>query len=436
MKKLTIEYIPVSQAKPHSKNPRKHSKKQVEQIAASIRQFGFTAPILVNAEYQIIAGHGRVLAAQQLGMENIPVVMLENLTAAQVQAYMIADNRLTENSQWDEPLLAQHFLELSKLDLDFHLEITGFETTEIDLMLEGLEAVQAGEEPLPEPSGPAICKPGDIWQLGNHRIYCGNSLEDASYAALLGGDKAGMVFTDPPYNVPVDRHICGLGKVKHREFAMATGEMTPEAFTDFLKRACGLLATYSVDGSLHFICMDWRHMAEMMAAGAQYAEMKNLCVWVKDNGGMGSLYRSQHELVFVFKNGTAPHRNNVELGKNGRYRTNVWEYSGANSFSRQHSEEGDTLALHPTVKPVALIADAILDCTRRNDIVLDAFLGSGSTLIAAEKTGRRCYGIELDPLYVDTAIRRWQAWTGKEATHIASGMGFNALAVEMEACHA
>jgi DNA modification methylase len=195
-------------------------------------------------------------------------------------------------------------------------------------------------------------------------------------------------------------------------------------------------AALSLAGSLHYLCMDWRHMAEILTAGNQcYTELKNLCVWVKDNGGMGSMYRSRHELVFVFKHGKASHINNVELGKNGRYRTNVWEYAGGNSFSRLHGEEGDTLAMHPTVKPVQMVADAILDCTRRGDIVLDAFLGSGSTLIAAEKTSRRCYGIEIDPRYVDTVIRRWQQWTGGAATHAVSGKTFNEITAKMEACH-
>ena len=277
---------------------------------------------------------------------------------------------------------------------------------------------------------------GDLWLLGDHRILCGNSLEGGSYQTLMDGQKARMIFSDPPYNVPVNGHVSGLGKHKHAEFAMASGEMSSDDFvafhTDYMTRLC----EHSLAGSLHNICMDWRHMAEVLAAGNQcYTELKNLCVWVKDNGGMGSMYRSRHELVFIFKHGKASHINNVELGKNGRYRTNVWEYAGGNSFSRLHDEEGDTLAMHPTVKPVQMVVDAILDCTRRRDIVLDAFLGSGSTMIAAEKTGRRCYGIEIDPRYIDTAIKRWQQWTGGTATHAASGKTFDEITAEMEACH-
>jgi DNA modification methylase len=245
-----------------------------------------------------------------------------------------------------------------------------------------------------------------------------------------------MVFIDPPYNVPIDGHASGLGAVHHRSFPMASGEMDRVEFTAFLVKAFQNLAAFSVDGSLHYLCMDWRHVEELMAAGRDvYGELKNLCVWVKDNAGMGSLYRSQHELVFVFKHGRQGHRNNVQLGQFGRNRSNVWHYPGANSFARC-GEEGNLLALHPTVKPVAMVADAILDCSARDDIVLDAFLGSGTTVIAAERTGRRCYGLELDAGYIDTIIRRWQALTGGSARHAVSGRIFDDLAREAEAANA
>ena len=278
---------------------------------------------------------------------------------------------------------------------------------------------------MPAASGPAVTQPGDVWQLGPHRIVCGNALDETTYAGLLGDEKAALVFTDPPYNVPVDGHVSGNGAVRHREFAMATGEMSEAEFTQFLRNTCGLLAAHSAPGSIHYVCMDWRHVGELTAAGkGAYAELVNICVWVKHNGGMGSLYRSQHEFVFVFKAAGGSHVNNVQLGKFGRTRTNVWSYRGINNFGGG-SGEGNLLAMHPTVKPVALVADAILDCSRRGDRVLDAFLGSGSTLIACERTGRACRGIELDPLYVDTAIRRWQRYTGREAVH-ANGTTFNA----------
>jgi DNA modification methylase len=236
--------------------------------------------------------------------------------------------------------------------------------------------------------------------------------------------KADAVFVDPPYNVAIDGHVSGNGSIHHREFEMASGEMTEKEFVNFLSASFGFLVQHSKPGSVHFACMDWRHAREILAAGNHaYDSLLNLCVWAKDKGGMGSFYRSQHELVFVFRNGKASHRNNLQLGKFGRNRTNVWQYPGVNTLSRR-GEEGNLLALHPTVKPVSLVADALLDCTRLGGLVLDSFLGSGSTLIAAERTRRICCGIELDPLYVDTAIRRWQRYTGGAAIHAESGKQF------------
>ena len=312
---------------------------------------------------------------------------------------------------------------------------------EIDLRIASLEEPpERDDDPadvVPEvPAGPPLSKNGDLWVLGRHRVLCGSALETPAFAALMGEERAAMVFTDPPYNVPIDGHASGLGAIHHRPFPMASGEMDRTEFTAFLGEAFRNLAAFSVDGSMHFVCMDWRHVEELLAAGrAVYGELKNLCVWVKDNAGMGSLYRSQHELVFVFKHGRNGHRNNVQLGRFGRNRSNVWRYPGANSFARC-GEEGNLLALHPTVKPVAMVADAILDCSARGDIVLDAFLGSGTTLIAAERTGRRCYGLELDPAYVDTIVRRWQKLTGGSARHAASGRSFDDLAREAEAANA
>jgi DNA modification methylase len=308
---------------------------------------------------------------------------------------------------------------------------------EIDLRIASLEdEAEPGDDPadiLPElPARPPISKCGDLWHLGRHRVLCGNALDRADFAALMGEERAVSVFTDPPYNVPIDGHASGLGAIHHRPFPMASGEMDKPAFTAFLAQACQNLAEFSTNGSIHFICMDWRHLYELLTAGQDvYDELKNLCVWVKDNGGMGSLYRSRHELVLVFKHGDNGHRNNVQLGQFGRNRSNVWHYPGANSFAR-FGEEGNLLALHPTVKPVAMVADAILDCSARGDIVLDTFLGSGTTVIAAERTGRRCYGMELDPVYVDTAIGRWQALTGESALHAASARSFADLAREAE----
>jgi DNA modification methylase len=411
---LAIAYRPIDQLKLDPTNPRRHSKKQVRQIANSIQDFGFNVPILTDRYGTVIAGHGRLLAAKLLGMTEVPTLGLDHLTPAQIRAFMIADNRLTEISTWDDRLLAEQLKELSLLGLDFNIESTGFEMGEIDLRIASLDdPLDPDDDPadlLPEaPAGPSVSKIGDLWRLGRHRVLCGNALESEAFATLVGDERAAMVFTDPPYNVPIEGHASGLGAIHHRPFPMASGEMDGPQFTGFLRAAFRNLAEFSDGGSLHYVCMDWRHVDEVMAAGREvYAELKNLCVWVKDNAGMGSLYRSQHEFVFVFKHGRSGHRNNVQLGGFGRNRSNVWRYPGINSFARSGAE-GNILALHPTVKPVALVADAILDCSARGDIVLDAFLGSGTTVIAAERTGRRCYGLELDPAYVDTILRRWQA---------------------------
>ena len=437
-KPLKIIYRSIEELTPDPANPRRHSKKQIRQIAASIEEFGFVVPILIDRNRRIIGGHGRALAGCAVGMTEVPTVCLDHLTPAQLRAFAIADNKLTENATWDDRLLAEQLRDLSLLGLDFSLEVTGFEMGEIDLRIASLEESPApGDDPadvLPEVSvGPWVSQLGDLWFLGHHRLVCGSALDAGAFAVLMGEERAAAIFTDPPYNVQIDGHASGLGAVHHRPFPMASGEMNKAEFTAFLARALCNLVAYSTAGSLHYICMDWRHLDELLAAGGEaYGELKNLCVWVKHNSGMGSLYRSQHELIFVFKQRAAAHRNNIQLGQFGRNRSNVWHYPGANSFGRC-GEEGNALALHPTVKPIALVADAILDCTERGGIVLDTFLGSGTTLIAAERTGRRCCGMELDPGYVDTTIRRWQALTGGSARHAASGSSFDDLAREAEA---
>jgi DNA modification methylase len=352
----------------------------------------------------------------------------------------IADNRLAEISVWDDRILAEQLKELSAVDLGFSVEITGFDIGEIDIRIESLDGEAGGkddsaDEIPPSTSKPPVSRVGDLWLLGPHRVYCGSALDPAAYASLMDGKLAAMVFTDPPYNVRIDGHASGLGAVQHRDFVMASGEMDEAEFKAFLTSSCALLAQNSIDGAIHFVCMDWRHIHELMAAGREvYSEFKNLCIWVKSNGGMGSLYRSRHELVFVFKKGDGTHRNNVQLGRFGRNRTNVWEYPGANSLGRG-TEEGNLLALHPTVKPVAMVADAILDCSAPGDVVLDGFLGSGTTVIAAERARRRCYGLELDPGYVDTIIRRWQAFSGEGARHAETGRSFDDLESEKATSH-
>jgi DNA modification methylase len=425
---MKVTYRKTGALEPRATNPRTHTKKQIFQIADSIERFGFTNPILIDESDTIIAGHGRVDAAKLLGMEMVPTIRLEDLTEAEIRAYVIADNKLAENAGWDRELLAIELQGLTELDIDIDVTITGFEMPEIDILIGEIDADEEDDpaDDVPEvDGGPPITRPGDIWCIGKHRLICGDATDPATYARLFDGAKAQMVFTDPPYNVPIVGHVSGLGKVKHREFAMAAGEMTKDQFTAFLAAAFRNLAGNSADGAIHFICMDWRHIGEVIAAGRDaYSELKNLCVWAKTNGGMGSLYRSQHELVFVFKAGTGKHINNVELGKHGRYRTNVWSYPGINSFGKDRDAE---LALHPTVKPVKLVADAIFDCSMRGGIILDAFAGSGTTLVAAEQTGRHGYGIEIDPRYCDVIVKRLAAAAKVEAIHVKTGETFSEI---------
>lgn len=427
-RKLAVIYRSIDSLILDARNPRLHKPRQIKQIAKSIQTFGFNVPVLIDESLHIVAGHGRVLASKQLGIKEIPTISLSHLTEEQKRAFMIADNRLTEISIWDDQILSEQLKELTEVDLNFDIEVIGFDMGEIDLRIQNLsndELAEEAEEVIPS-SGPPISQLGDVWILGPHRLICGNALESQTYHALMQGDQASMIFTDPPYNVKIDGNVSGLGSNRHREFAMASGEMTEAEFIGFLKTSMELMVANSAKPSVHYLCMDWRHIGEMLSAATLYSELLNVCVWTKDNAGMGSFYRSQHEFIFLFKNGNGSHRNNVQLGKNGRNRSNVWSYPGLNSFAR-YAEEGNLLDLHPTVKPIRLVADAILDASRRNDIVLDPFMGSGTTLLAAERTGRRCYGIEIDPLYVDTIIRRWQMYTGSDAVQASSSKTFNSL---------
>lgn len=423
---LAVSYISPEEVKPYQNNPKKHSEKQITQIINSIKEFKFNNPILIDENNVLIAGHGRLLASKHLQIKGIPAIRLTHLTESQKKAYRIADNKLTENGAWDTDLLKIEFEEIQKLNLDLNLDITGFDNQEIDLLFNPPPPADNKLNKIPYiPEKEIVSKAGDIWQLGSHRIICGDALERITFERLLQDKHAAMVFTDPPYNVKINGHVCGNGAIKHKEFAMASGEMGTNEFTEFLSANFKLLKEFSKNGSLHLICMDWRHVEEISRAGHVYDEFKNICVWNKTNAGMGSLYRSKHEFIFVYKNGEQKHINNIELGSKGRYRTNVWDYAGVNTFKNTN-----LLKLHPTVKPVELIWDAILDVSKRGDIVLDSFLGSGSTLIACEKAHRLCYGIELEPLYIDTTIRRWQELTGKEAIRESDKKSYKKILAE------
>ncbi|MBZ9727197.1 site-specific DNA-methyltransferase [Mesorhizobium sp. CO1-1-11] len=428
MNSPSIEMQPVAALRPYTGNARTHSKKQIRQIAESISRFGFTNPILVSDAGEIIAGHGRVMAAKELGIVAVPTLRLSHLSAEERRAYIVADNKLALNAGWDTEFLA---IELQALiDIDFDVKLTGFSLAEIDLTLDHARNASAAANDvadlIPElPSAP-VSRQGDVWLLGRHRLHCGDARSSDNVARLMSGETADLIFTDPPYNVAIDGNVGGLGSVRHREFAFASGEMSNAEFTEFLTVTLSNASRVSKDGAIAFVCMDWRHMRELLDAGqAAFTELKNLCVWNKSNGGMGSFYRSKHELVFVFKIGIAPHTNSFGLGDTGRYRTNVWDYAGISSLGANRMDE---LAMHPTVKPFALVADAIKDCSRRNEIVLDLFGGSGSTLIAAESCGRQARLIEYDPAYCDTIIARWQNYTGKRALTGDNGADFDTAA--------
>ena len=429
----TIETLPISSLAPWKTNARTHSKKQVRQIADSIQEFGFTNPVLIDDENTILAGHGRAAGAKLLGMKEVPCVRLSHMSEAQKRAYVLADNKLALNAGWDEDLLAQELGALMELgDLDFDVGVTGFSIAEVDGLIDAVVPEEDGnpvDDAICDGSDiPRRCQPGDLWQLGPHRLLCADALDEQNAAILMNGEQARMVFTDPPYNVKIDGHVGGSGKIKHREFAMASGEMSTDQFTAFLRSAFENMVAHSVDGAIHFVCMDWRHMREMIAASdGVYSELKNLITWVKDNGGMGTFYRSRHELIFAFKKGSAPHTNTFELGQNGRYRTNVWQYRGVNTLKTGRMDE---LALHPTVKPVQMIVDAIKDVSGRGEIVLDVFGGSGSTMLAAHKTGRRAYLMELDPIYSDRIIHRWETYAKDGAELIACGVNYTDMVLE------
>ncbi len=427
---LKIVARSLSELTSNPRNARIHSRRQIRQIADSIATFGFNNPVLVDENNLIIAGHGRVAAAKLLGLTEVPTICLAHMSEAETRAYVIADNRLAEKAGWDQEILAIEFQTLFEMAPELDLTITGFEIAEIDLIVgdqdTGAEPDALDEVALPHADTLVVTRPGDLWELGCHRVLCADATQTDSYICLLQGERAQMVFADPPYNVPIGGHVSGLGAAQHSEFPMAVGEMSEDEFTGFLTTIFECIRTHSARGAIAFVCMDWRHVSELLAAGrTTKLTLKNLCVWVKTNAGMGTFYRSQHELIAVFKVGEGPHINSFELGQHGRRRTNVWTYPGFNTFGPGRDA---ALAMHPTVKPVALVADAIKDCSKRNGLILDPFLGSGTTVLAAEIAGRRAAGLELDPRYVDCALRRWQQRTGNDAILAATGETFGTVA--------
>jgi DNA modification methylase len=419
---LNSTLVPTASCKPLGRETHKHPHQQVRKLVASLERFGFVLPILRDPEGRVVAGWGLVLAARQLGLPEVPAVRVTDLSEVELRALRLALNRISEDSAWDQEALTVEFSELLELAPDMSLEISGFEMGEIDRLLDDSGVDQEDELPPLDTAATPMTRPGDLWAVGEHLLFCGDAMDPDSYIRLLGTDKADMMFADPPYNVPVDGHVSGLGAVKHANFAMASGELSFAEFVALLETSLGHAARCSIDGAIHFVCMDWRHTKEIITAGEKvYDELKNLCVWNKSNAGMGSLYRSKHEFIFVFKVGKGAHINNVALGRYGRHRTNVWDYVSQNALNGTSKSK---LALHPTVKPVAMVADAIRDCSNRGSVILDPFGGAGTTLIAAERTGRRARLIELNPRFVDITVERWERLSGGSARHADNGRPF------------
>ncbi len=430
---LQIIYRRLADLKLDPNNPRVHSERQIRQIAESIRSFGFNVPVLVDSQCRVTAGHGRLQACRLVGIEEVPTIMLENLTEAQARAFMIADNRLTENATWDRRLLAEQFKSLAEVELDFSLEVTGFKMGEIDVMIEGLSPASEGEQDpadeLPEPTtNVQVSSVGDLWQLSRNRVLCADATQPPSYAELMAGQKAAAIFTQ--FGRSMAGRFNSSGEAPRSNSLTACAEVTESEFTDFLTNSLAYLIDNCIDGATAYLSIDWQHMFELLTAGRRAnLQLKNLCVWDIGKGTQGLFYRSQHELIFVFRIGEDSHRKNIRQGEFGRHRSNVWHYPAANSSCRP-AEANNQGILHTAVKPVAMVADAIMDCSERSDIILDGFLGSGSTVIAAERTGRLCYGLELNAACVDAIIRRWQGFTGETAIHLRSGRAFNEIEEE------
>jgi len=427
---VDIGWSAINELTPSGRNARTHSRKQVRQIADSIKAFDFVVPILIDDDGVIIAGHGRYAAAKLLGLKRVPTIKVRGLSEAKRRALALADNKIGENAGWDRERLAIELPALAEILVveGLDVSITGFSPVEIDQLTVDFEEDTSDPDDSIDAkwcTAAPVSEAGDLWKLGKHRLLCGDARNADHVARLMGGAQASMAFLDPPYNVRV-RDIVGRGQVKHAEFAMASGELSRSDFVEFLKSTLTRAAAVSCDGAVHYVCMDWRHIGELIEAGGMiYPEMLNLAVWVKSNAGQGSFYRSQHELIGIFRVGAEAHLNNIALGRHGRSRSNVWHYAGINTFRAGRLDE---LQSHPTVKPVALVADAMRDCSRRGDIVLDLFGGSGTTLLAAERVGRRAYTMEIEPRFVDIAIKRWLAFSGKDAICAQTGRSFDEIA--------
>lgn len=424
IRSAAVELWPIGQVRRRARNPRHHSSRKLAALRRAIATYGVFVPLVLDQNGNLLSGEARLACAIELGLSMVPVIVVTHLSETEKRLFALAENRIPELSTWDLPALKLEISELPLADPTLDLTSTGFDTADLDRILNSAASDALGtDDILPDLESRAVARVGDLFVLRDHRFYCGSAQDPQSYEALLRGELAQMVITDPPYNVPIAGHARN-SRTTHREFVEASGEMTEQEFTEFLSGFIRHVKCFSSDGAIIYIFMDHAHSLELQAAAYPLlGKQKQLCVWVKDNAGMGSFYRSAHELIYVYKKGTAPHLNHFNLGEKGRYRTSVWNYPGANSG---HDRKG-ALAMHPTVKPCAMFVDAMLDCSDRNGIVLDCFGGSGVTIIAAERTVRRARVIELDPRYVDLSIRRWQTMTGEKAIHAESGLSFEEL---------
>lgn len=420
----SITYLPVDQLREYQNHSRKHTKSKIQKLANLIREYGFVIPILINGKSEIVAGHARVLAAKEAELAEVPVISIDHLSDNQIRAFRIADNKICEGSEWDYETLKIEFCEL--IDLNFDLELTAFEIPEIDMVVLGenpSDSTDPNDDLPPLPEHP-IVRPGDIFNLGQHRIACIDCRNIDQLTTLMSSNTASMVITDPPYNLQING-VALKRKDIHSEFVMASGEMSSNEYTQFLVDTFTAFRQFSSENSLHYHFIDHKHLYEMLDAGNQvYDKQINICVWVKSNAGMGAFYRSQHEFCCIFQSGRDTHQNNVQLGRFRRNRSNVWHYPGLNSFSEDRS---GLLASHPTVKNAQMIAGAILDASKPNDVILDGFLGSGTTVLAADKTGRICYGCEIEPKYIEVCIERFRSVSDAPIIHVETGQTFDEL---------
>lgn len=423
---LQIDYCKIAALKPYVNSPRIHSQGQRRKLVSLLRKFGQVAPVIIDLDLVVVDGHAVVDALKELGYDEVATVVVADRSPEEIRAIRLALNRIPQEASWDQQKLRVEFLEL--IDLSFDVEFTAFDQVEIDMTL-SIDDPSSGEvddvPAVPSLDGPSVSRKGDTWTLGGHRLLCGDAQDEPAIQNIFDGAEARMMFADPPYNIAIDGNVSGLGHTKHRAFPMFCGEESDEEYDAFLVKFLQTATKVMRDGAIGFVCIDWRHIENLIAAGKNAdLTLKNIIAWVKTNAGMGAFYRSQHEFIPIFKWGDKPHLNNFGLGKHGRSRSNVWTYPGMNVFG---AERDALLSEHPTVKPVSLVKDAIKDVSRRNEIVFDPFLGSGTTLIAAEEIGRRCFGIELDPLYVDLSVRRWQDATGRQAVLSSIGVPFDEI---------